>query len=150
MKCFTYLKSQKGNNESVPFIVASKTCAFNKRVNNGFDSLQGISCHHCNHHTCLPKTKLTCYSFVKRGGGGGHGYHNGDSNCACQPEDYCDGFYSCHNWPCPDSGNCINTHLSDRYPCLYEFLSIYNLKNLIQKCFYEIIFAYSLSILIWT
>nr|XP_034333337.1 uncharacterized protein LOC109619325 isoform X2 [Crassostrea gigas] len=65
---------------------------------------QCISCHHCNHHPCPPRTKLTCYIIAKRGGGGDKGNHNGDSNCACQPEDYCDGFYSCHNWPCPNSG----------------------------------------------
>ncbi|XP_065941246.1 uncharacterized protein [Magallana gigas] len=66
---------------------------------------QCISCRHCNpHYTCPPKTKLTCYIIAKRGGGGDKGHHIGDSNCACQPEDYCDGFYSCHNWPCPDSG----------------------------------------------
>nr|XP_034333362.1 uncharacterized protein LOC109619325 isoform X5 [Crassostrea gigas]XP_034333371.1 uncharacterized protein LOC109619325 isoform X5 [Crassostrea gigas] len=65
---------------------------------------QCITCHHCNRDSCPSRTKLTCYTIVKRGGGGANSYHNGDSNCACQPEDYCDGFYSCHNWPCPDSG----------------------------------------------
>eukprot|EP00105_Crassostrea_gigas_P040558 XP_019924706.1 PREDICTED: protein psiQ-like [Crassostrea gigas] len=64
---------------------------------------QCISCHHCNRNSCPPKTKLTCYKFVTRDGGG-TGNHNVISNCACQPEEYCDGFYSCHNWPCPDSG----------------------------------------------
>ncbi|XP_052712897.1 mucin-5AC-like [Crassostrea angulata] len=74
----------------------------------GHDSIicnesQCITCHHCNNMYCPPRTKLTCYQIVKRGGGGDNGAHS-SSNCACQPEDYCDGFYSCHNWPCPDSG----------------------------------------------
>lgn len=75
------------------------------------DSLQGITCHHCSHQPCPPRMKLTCYTFVQRVGGGDNGNHGGDSNCACQPEDFCDGFYPCHNWPCPDSGNCINVQV---------------------------------------
>lgn len=74
------------------------------------DSLQGITCHHCHHLSCPSRTKPTCYTIVKRGGGGDNGNH-GDSNCACQPEDYCDGFYTCNDWHCPDSGNCINVQV---------------------------------------